>query len=184
MQQVRGAPALLVWDSAYEWHRKCRLERVSNLADLHEHLVAELRGDRGPLRMAWVGAVSKDHFETFCRLAWVWLRASRGVLIVEELADVTSPGKAPAAWGEIVRKHRHSGGQVYALTQRPAESDKTIVGNAAVIHCGRMNRASDRKYMADCLDVSLEEITRLQDLDYLERDMRTHRLERGRVRFK
>ncbi len=72
---------------------------------------------------------------------------------------------------------------MYALTQRPAESDKTILGNCALIHCGRMNTQRDRKYMAECLDVPIADVAALRDLEHLERDMRTHELRRGVVRF-
>jgi hypothetical protein len=172
-----------VWDSAGEWWRACTLTPLGTLADLHSHIIAELRRP-AVQRIAYTGPVTRAHFETFCRLAWVWLRAAPGSLVVEELADVTSPGKAPAAWGEIVRKHRHARGVVYALTQRPAESDKTILGNAAVIHTGRLNMARDRAYMAAVLDVPQSDVDQLADLDYIERNMRTRALSRGRVTFK
>lgn len=172
-----------MWDGAAEWHCKVPgMVRVDRLTELAELVRADLRGE-APTRIAYAGMVSPDHFRTWCALAWVWIRAhQRGVIVVEELSDVTTPGKAPAAWGAILRKHRHTKGAVYGLTQRPAESDKTIVGNATVIHCGRMNLESDELYMAKLLRVPLEEVERLGDLDYLERDMRTRELTRGRVR--
>jgi hypothetical protein len=106
---------------------------------LHALVVADLRAP-GAFRVGYIGAVTPKHFQIFCKLAWVWLRAAAGVLVVEELSDVTNPAKAPPAWGAICRKHRHAlGSTVYALTQRPAESDKTILGNAELIHAGRMN---------------------------------------------
>lgn len=184
MQQVRGADRLLVWDSVGEWTRSGQVLQTSSLEGLHETIVNDLRHG-GTFQRGYCGQVSREHFATFCKLAWVWMRSHPGgVLVIEELADVTSPGKAPPAWGEIVRKHRHSQGRVYALTQRPAESDKTIVGNCAVIHAGRMNMARDRQYMAECLDIPLEQVTALADLEFIERDMRTRAISRGIVRFK
>ncbi len=146
-------------------------------------MLADIRGEHvGVMRVAYVGPVDAEHFETFCRLAWVWIRVRRGNhLVVEELSDVTSPGKAPRSWGEICRKNRYEGGRVFAITQRPAESDKTILGNVALIHCGRMNTGRDRRYMAEILDVDLQDLEQLQDLDYIHRDMRTHEVKRGRV---
>lgn len=182
MQQVQGARRLLVWDSAGEWSRR-GCAPVATLAELGELVRADVRT---PLtwRTAYSGPTSRAHFHTWCHLAWVWLRAHpRGVLVVEELADVTAPGKAPPAWGELVRKHRHSHGTVYALTQRPAESDKTILGNATVIHCGRLNMARDRAYMAAVLDVDEATVTALADLDYIERNMRTRQLTTGKLTF-
>lgn len=177
---------MLVWDITGEWSSRLNLVPVRSIAELGELVIADVRGTRAQtFRVGYIGPLTEKHFDAFCRLAWVWIRSRRGnVLVVDELSDVTSPGKAPAAWGEIVRKNRFRGGVVYALTQRPAESDKTILGNCALIHCGRMNTRRDRAYMADCLDVPLEDVTALQDLEYLERDMRTHLVRRGRVQFK
>lgn len=182
MQQLERCERLLVWDSAGEWSRHGCLPVVT-LAELGERVRSDVRREM-VWRAAYSGPTSRAHFHTWCSLAWVWLRAHpRGVLVVEELADVTAPGKAPPAWGEIVRKHRHTQGAVYALTQRPAESDKTILGNATVIHCGRLNMARDRAYMAAVLDVPEEHVTALEDLQFIERNMRTRLLTVGRVTF-
>jgi hypothetical protein len=121
-------------------------------------------------------------FDAFCRLAWVWVRVAPGVLVIEELADVTSPGKAPPAWGEIVRKGLRYGPHIYALTQRPAESDKTVIGNASVIHCHRMARSMDRAYMARELDIAQDQLDALKPLDFIERDA-TGRISSGRVKI-
>jgi hypothetical protein len=182
-QQVGRSDRLFVWDSAAEWRRWAPdLVAVDRLGELADLVRADIHG-KAPTRIAYTGLVSVDHFRTWCALAWVWIRAhERGVIVAEELSDVTSPGKAPAAWGEILRKHRHTRGSVYGLTQRPAESDKTIVGNATVIHCGRMNLESDELYMARLLRVPLERVQALGDLEYLERNMRTRELIAGRVR--
>lgn len=181
---MRGARRLLVWDSVGEWSREGMVEPVATLQDLGARLRADA-AKPGRSTLGYVGPVNAATFEAFCRMAWAWLRAAPGgVLVVEELADVTAPGKAPPAWGEIVRKHRHAAGRVYALTQRPSESDKTIVGNAAVLHIGRMNMARDRLYAAQCLDVPLHHVASLGDLEFLEKNMRTRALSRGRVTFK
>ena len=185
IRQVRGAPRLLVWDSMGEWCRRELVRPVPTLRELAALIRADLRAPGARFRYGYTGAVTRAGFDGFCRLAWVWLRWRPGAtLVVEELADVTSPGKAPPAWGEIVRKGRHVGAQVYALTQRPAESDKTIVSNAAAIHSGFMGFPDDRAYMARCLDVRLRDIERLRPLDWLERDMRTRELRRGRLVFR
>lgn len=183
---MRGAPRLLVWDSGYDFQPALGLHPVRTIRELHELVVADIRNpDAMPQRIAYTGPVSREHFIAFCRLAYVWLRAHPGgVLVVDELSDVTSSGKATPGWGEIVRKHRKfKRGRVYALTQRPAESDKTIIGNATVIHAGRMNFESDELYMARCLKVPLEQVQALQDLAYIERNMRTRTLSTGVVTF-
>ena len=83
----------------------------------------------------------------------------------------------------MIRKGRHYGGRIYGLTQRPAESDKTIAGNADVIHTGRLSFPRDRKTMAEYLDIPVEEITDLESLHWIERDMRDRRLTRGVLSF-
>lgn len=184
MQQVDASADLLVWDTVGEWTRKLRLYAVNSLDMLHATVSCQMRGTLNVRRVAYTGQISRAHFEVFAKLAWVWMRAGSGrVLVVEELADVTAPGKAPAAWGEIVRKGRHQGGRIYALTQRPAESDKTIAGNADIIHAGRQSFPRDRKSMAEYLDVSEAEVTALASLQWIERDMRSRNLTRGRVIF-
>ncbi len=58
-----------------------------------------------------------------------WLR--KLTVIVEELADVTTPQKAPESWGVLLRRGRKYGISTYAVTQRIQEIDKTIIGNMA-----------------------------------------------------
>jgi hypothetical protein len=180
MRQVERAPRLLVWDALGEW---ARAQRVQFAAMTLSCLGQEIKRASKHQSIAYCGPVSREHFAVFCKLAWLWLRMGQGTLVVEELADVTTPGKAPQAWGEICRKGRHVGAAVYAITQRPAESDKTIVGNAAAIHTGLMAFPRDRAYMAECLDVPAAEVAALQPLQWIERDMRTRKLTRGRVTF-
>lgn len=182
IQQCGAAPRLLVWDTMGEWSERLRLKRAGSIADLHRLIVADLPRGAG-FRVGYTGPITREHFEAFCRLAWVWLRAHVGVLVIEELSDVTTPGKAPAAWGEIVRKGRHVGATVYALTQNPAESDKTIANNAAVLHCGMLAFHRAREYMAHFLDVPLQDVAGLQQLEWIERDMRSRELRTGRVTF-
>lgn len=187
MQQVPRTAELLVWDTVGEWSRKRLVTAVHTLRELHDAIVSNAH-----FRLGYVGPISVvvdkrtvPLFPFFCQLAWVWMRCRRSrILVVEELSDVTSPGKAPAAWGEIVRKGRHMGGSIYALTQRPAESDKTIAGNADLIHCGRLSFPGDRKTLAEYLDVPVADITALPSLAFIERDMRTRELRTGVLKFR
>jgi hypothetical protein len=180
MQQIPRTAELLVWDTVGEWTRRHYVLNARTLTDLHACVVKNV-----PMRVGYTGPISRAHFEVFCKLAWIWMRCKAGrVLVVEELADVTSPAKAPDAWGEIVRKGRHEGGSIYALTQRPAESDKTIAGNADVIHTGRLSFPKDRKSLAEYLDVPEADVTALPSLHWIERDMRTRELRTGVLKFR
>ncbi len=139
-----------------------------------------------PGRWAYQRPIDRVEFDAFCRFAWVWLRANaaaghRCALVVEELADVTPPGKAPPAWGEIVRKSMRFEPSIYALTQRPAESDKTVLGNVSVLRCHAMARREDRRMMASELDVDVALVDGL-DLErkqWIARSRVTRELTRG-----
>jgi len=174
-QQVARARRLLVWDLLGEWSMRYRCRRVGPSYDsLLDAL--ELQG-----RFAFHAVDMVETFETFCELAWCWLRLAPGVLVVEETASVTSPGKAPPAWGRIVRMGLRYGVDIYALTQRPAESDKTAFGNASLIHAGRATTPGDRRTLAEYLDVPVDDVGRLKPLEWIERDYVTGITRKGRV---
>lgn len=195
MQQTHKATRLLVWDAVQQWSKRGLVQPVYSIEQLKDAIVADLRRP-GRFRIGYAGPIAiqlpKAHtmqtiplFPAFCRLAWTWLRARPGgVLVVEELADVTNPGKAPLHWGEIIRKSRHADhSRIYGLTQRPAESDKTLAGNCDVVHVGRLSLPTDRAMLAKYLDVPVSEVSNLQSLQWIERDNRSRALRRGMVKF-
>lgn len=178
---VRAEPRLLVWDSMAEWADKFHCLVVPDARGLHAIATGAMDG-----RYSCAWPVTPVNFDRFCRLAWVWLRAcaadNRSVaLVVEELADVSPPGKAPPAWGEIVRKGLRFGPRIHALTQRPAESDKTVIGNATVIRCHAMKRVNDRRAMAQDMGIDQSLIDRLDftKRQWVELDDRTGLLRTG-----
>lgn len=180
-QQVDGARRLLAWDPPGDWIHRHGCRQVTSLAELREWV----KPGAPVARLAYhaPGMTEPGRFEVFCRLAWVWIRAGLGVLVVDELASVTHPGKAPAAWGDILRAGLRYGPQVYAITHRPAESDKTALANASVIHCHAMANPRDRQFMAAALDVPARQVEALKPLEWLERHD-TGELLAGRVRFR
>ncbi len=178
---MKHEPRLLVWDSKAEFARDYRCSGSSDPTVLRSVALSTR-----PVRFAFTAPVTAANFDLFCRLAWVWIRVNANArhsiaLVVEELADVTSPGKAPAAWGEIVRKSMELHPRVYALTQRPAESDKTILGNCFTLHCHAMSRADDRRAMARELDVEQRVVDELRHdrKEWIERNNVTRRLLTG-----
>lgn len=176
-EAVRDARRLLVWDSADEWNNKHRCRPISSIAEL----AAAVRPGAPDRRLALCVPVTPENFAYFCRLAWIFVRAApASSVVVEELADVTSPGKAPVYWGELVRKGLRYGPDIFALTQRPSESDKTVMGNASIIHCHQMARADDSRYMARELRVSDALVDNLSPFHWIERDRRTKGLSNGR----
>lgn len=173
-QQVARTPRVLVWDLLGEWSSRYRCARVSSF----DELVARIE-QRARLAFHRPGMVGD--FETFCRLAFCWLRLAPGALVIEETATVTHAGKAPPAWGDLVRMSLRYGVDLYALTQRPAESDKTAFGNASVIHAGRAVTPRDRATLAEYLDVPVAAVAALRPLEWIERDYVTGVSRKGRV---
>lgn len=180
--RVRRARRLLVWDGkGIDWGERQGCRVASSLYDLKASAV-----DPGPLRLSVRVPVSRANFEAFCRLAWIWGRRAAGVIVVDEVADVTNPGKAPTAWGEICRKVRAFGTDVYVTTQRPQECDKTAQGNAMLYHCGWQSDTDDQRYVARRLlgGAPAADVASLMQLEFIERDVRTHQVSRGRIRPK
>jgi hypothetical protein len=171
-----------VWDwPKGEWGLRFGCRRVSEFEELRELVkpgapaqrIAFCRTTRDP----WAA------FDAWCEYAWVYVRAFGAPVVAEELARVTSPGKAPPAWGNICSMGLGYGADIYAITQRPAESDKTSLGNASVLHAGLQTFPRDRRSIAEYLDVPLAEVAALRQLDYIERDYRTGAVTRGRLKF-
>jgi len=162
--QLRHHPRVLIWDVDAEYAPLPGVVGVSSPADL----VGRVRRLSGPGRLAYVPD-RLDRFDWFCRLAFAWGQFAACAVIAEETADVTSPGKAPAGWGTLIRRGRKYGIVTYAVTQRPSESDKTALGNAAVVRVGRLARAPDRAYMARELDIPQSRLDALRPLDWIER---------------
>lgn len=177
-REGRRHARLLVWDVEAQWASALKLKLSTHRAGL-----VRLAQHGNVTGVAYQAAPSAAEFDFFCRVAWYWLQAGPGMVVVEELADVTTPAKAPPAWGKLVRRGRKYGGSIVAITQRPAESDKTIVGNASDLYCLRMSRANDREYMARELDVPAERVAALKPLDYLHRDQLSGLVTPGRVQL-
>jgi hypothetical protein len=118
-----------------------------------------------------------QQYRAKCAFAW-----TNAAVVAEETADVTSPSKARPNWGPLIRRGRARGlAPIFALTQRPAESDKTAIGNATLIRVGRMARDADRKMMAKELDINYRILTGLLPLDFVERNMATNEVRRGNL---
>lgn len=166
-----------------EWSRDGIVRPVRSMKALHLLIVADLHHP-GEFRYGYTGPVTRKAFVTFCKLATVWMKARpEGCAVIEELADVTNVGKAPEGWGEMVREGRHYSGDIYALTQRPTESDKTVAGNCDIIHAGRQSFPGDRKTMAEYLSVPVDQVTQLKNLQWIERDMRDGSVTTGVLSF-
>ncbi|MCG7979594.1 MAG: ATP-binding protein [Candidatus Thiodiazotropha endolucinida] len=158
-KQIKNERRVLIWDVNDEYQGV----RVTNRRDL----INAVKGNKTKtFRIRYVPpVVTQDEFSFWCEVAFI---AGNLAAVAEETADVTSPSKAPPGWGKVVRRGRHQRLKVYGITQRPAESDKTIIGNKTLIHCCMLKRAQDRAYMAKEMDVSVEEVADLKSLEWIE----------------
>jgi hypothetical protein len=181
IQQVAAAPRLLLWDYKGE-HRRYRCRLISTFAELH---ACSLPGAE-PERLAFhcLGMSDRRLFASFCGFAFVWLRGAIGTLVLEETASVTSPGKAATAYGDVLRMGLGWGCDIYAITQRPQESDKTAYGNATVLHCHQLGNPGDCRYVArNFMPVPIEQLEALKPLQWIER-RNTGELARGVVQLR
>lgn len=176
-RKIKDAKRLLVWDMTGEYAREGLALPVTSCTHLIERVAA---AGNGGFRIALQPrAASAEYFNFFCEVAYA---AGRCVVVVEELADVTTPGKAPTGWGIVVRRGRHRGLTVYGITQRPSESDKTIMGNATLTHVCKMKRAQDRAYMAKETGAPVEMLDALKPLEWIEAD-EAGKITRGKLSF-
>lgn len=178
VRELVDARRLMLWDYKGEW-RRYRCRRIATFAELAQCVRPGAPAER--IAFNTVGMSDRRLFDVWCRFAFVWLRAAIGTLVIEETASVTTPSKAPPAYGDILRMGLGFGCDIYALTQRPQESDKTAYGNATVLHVHQLATRGDRAYIAkNFIDVDLDELEQLQPLDWIERE-NTGELRRGRL---
>lgn len=179
--QIKTAPRVLIWDIRGEYIAKDEFgwpgcERIDTIPALARRLKETATSGA---RIAYWGSL-KD-FQAWSELAYAWGQYWPAVIVGEEIADVTNPAKAPEGWGQLIRKGLYYGNHIYAITQRPAEADKTVWGNASVIHCHGMVLPTDIDYMAKMIGVEPATIAGLEKLEYLERISGDKSVKRGRL---
>lgn len=168
------------WDPEDQWAQLPGWRRVTSRKEL-----LELASRPGPMKIAFVaGGDLRAAFDFWCGCV---MYASRYVApmaaIAEELADVTSPSKAPGNWGILIRRVLKRGTWVFAISQRWAEADKTALGNSSEFVIFRQNTGDDAYYMSRKTRVPIEEIDALPPLEYVRYNTRTFEMERGKLVF-
>ncbi len=68
---------------------------------------------------------------------------------------------------------------IIGLSQRPAGVDKDFFSNCSFVRSGRINYSSDAKAIADVLGVKKDDITNLNEYEYIQRNMFTGEITRG-----
>ncbi len=180
-QQVAGAVRVVAHDPEDQWSQVKGWQRVTSRAQL----LGTLQRDQGPLRLAYVsGGNLGDEFGFLCGCVQY---AGRFVapldFIAEELSDVTTPAKAPGNWGLLLRRGLKRGINIWAISQRWAEADKTAVGNASEFVLFRQSSGDDVVYLSKKTRVPAVEIDGLKPLEFVRYDAYKQTFERGKLTF-
>ena len=188
-QQVRKARRLLVWDPDGEY----QVNRYSSKSAFLDAVMNSYRVPNFPIgneisqtkeqptignrisystnpryRLGLSIDPTPANFEWFAQVCMTVAHARYPIVVVaEEIADVTSVGKAGVSWGTLCRRGRKYGIQLYAITQRPAECDKTIYSQAAFKWLGYMDNETDQKRMAQLFGIDHKRVAGIQPLQYL-----------------
>lgn len=176
-QRIAGAQRLIIRDPRMEY-----VDTGARSIDSVAALASALREvGTGAGKFAYTGPDSG--FNDFARLAYLWCQLWPCVVVAEEISDVTNPGKAPDGWGQLIRKGLYYGAHIYSITQRPAECDKTVWGNATVIHMHGFILPIDCEYMAKVMGLPADQIAHMEPLTWVERRAGSRELTSGRVEF-
>lgn len=188
-QAVKQEPRIIAWDPHDQWGRLRGWKRFTSMVELHKAAQTP-----GPAHLAYVvgGDDIKMRFSQWCETSLQWGGIfGRCVIIAEEQADVSSPGKAVGAWGALLRGSLKLNLDVYPISQRWAESDKTAINNASEIVCFSM-MPMDVEYMAKRTGIDAAELASLRKtetathitLPYVRLIVDSGQLERNKLVFR
>lgn len=179
-KQLAKARRVMVWDPEAQWCELPGYTKVTTRARL-----LELAQQPGPLRLAYVaGGKLQEEFDYFTGCAYYAGRYLGGLEVVaEELADVTTPSKAPGNWGILLRRGLKRGITIRAISQRWSEADKTAVGNASDFVIFRQSSGDDVAYLARKTRIDADRLGGLKPLEWVHLDALTGETTAGRLRF-
>lgn len=163
-KKINGHKRVVIFDPDDEYGGIQGITKAESCADLLR-LLKQTKG--GGLKVRIV-AESKTAFDFVCTAVFHWGKCA---FVAEELAGRTHAGKAKGGWHTLVSRGRKRGISIYGITQRIAECDKTIVGNASEIYVGRLTRSVDRDLIAREIDMSRDLIGQLKKLKFIRADM-------------
>lgn len=176
----RKAKRLLIWDTKGEFAREGYGQEVTKLSEVIK--IMRAAGSRGGFKICYRPRGDdkelKKQFDLFCYAAF---HAKNLVLVAEELSDVTTASYAVAGWRKVTTQGRTEGVTIFGLSQNPAMIDKAFFGNCSKVRTGRLNFDSHIKTMANCMSASQDEIRQLLIGQFIERDMNTGIVTRGKL---
>ncbi len=179
-KQTAKLKRVMAWDPEDQWAALPGFKKITRRADLLKAAAAP-----GPQRVAYVaGGNLQAEFDFFAGCA---MYAGRYVepldVIAEELADVTTPSKAPGNWGILLRRGLKRGITIWAISQRWSEADKTAVGNASDFVVFRQSSGDDVAYLARKTGIEADQLRGLVPLEFVKLDALTGKTERGKLKF-
>ncbi len=172
-------PRRIVWDFKREYEDG---DIFLELAPLAEAVTAAGAGPFSVIfRPSMDDQLRARQFDLVCRLA---IDAGKVCFVVEELAFVTTPSRAPTAWKMVTLTGRHDQLVVIGTSQRPASIDKNFLSAATVIHTCCLGYVEDRKAVARHMGIEPEEIYALKELEWIEYDKKTKKISRDILKFR
>ncbi len=177
---TKGEKRIIAYDPEDQWAQLPGWTRITRREDLYR-----VAHRRGPVRAGFVAA--GDLKRAFDFWAGCIFNAGRYyepiTAIAEEIADVTTPSKAPGYWGMLVRRGLKRGITIYAISQRWSEADKTAFGNASEFVMFRQSSGDDVRYLARKTRVPESEIEGLMPLEYVKYSAVGEGTVRGKLKF-
>lgn len=179
LRQVRTAKRIIAWDPEDQWSQVRGFTKITTRAAL----LAAIKKP-GPLKLAYVaGGDLKAEFDFCCGcVMYAGRYVEPLVFIAEELADVTTPSKAPGNWGILLRRGLKRGISIYAISQRWAEADKTAIGNATRYVCFSMG-GEDVFYMARKTMIPVEQLGAVKQFEFIIIERVTKQITTGKLKF-
>lgn len=158
-REIAKIASVLIWDIEEQYTVTHRAKSQAELVRLVKHCAGK------KCRIGYTGKL--EDFGFFCKTAFWFARrcgemGKQSGVVFEETADVTTPAKAPEHYGILLRRGLKYGVTLIAITQRPAESDKTSIGNGSIVHICALKLPSDRAYAAKLTGVPLDVIAGLE----------------------
>ena len=179
-REVRKAARVIAWDCEDQFSRLPGWVRVTTRAGLSEYAKS-----KASFKVAYVagGALAAEfNFWALC-VFFAGRHVAPLVCVAEELADVTTPSKAPGNWGILLRRGLKRGITIYAISQRWSEADKTAVGNASEFVLFRQSSLDDVRYLSKKTGLPVDVLSGLKPLQYVKYSPITGRSVRGMVKF-
>lgn len=153
ISQLQRKKISLVWDLKADRREYPCKYRCFNIRDLC-WLIANVKEG-----IICYSGTEKD-FDIFCEKAKLFAEkfGKTAAVVIDETSDVTNPGKARGAYGNLIRTGLNHGADFFVMCQRGAESDKTAIGNASRFHFSALATPDDMKTLSKMSGVPLQEV--------------------------